>query len=226
MRSIRALRILTSRLTVDSQRTHLNSPFLQRFYSAETQPDPLPTSSTEEEDDSTSSSSSVFDSSEYSMGFNLNNDLEAGKIKNPTWNEKYRDKVTSKIFGEEVKSSRILKKSEEKKKNAAVLAMSLLDAAVQRQDKEEEEEEESKVVKEEDQRSLTVGIIGAPNAGKSALTNFMVCCYFFFFTFFSCMLFIIRLKVELSGSCVIVIPFYWGGCGCTYNEKMHYAIAY
>lgn len=30
------------------------------------------------------------------------------------------------------------------------------------------------VVKEEDQRSLSVGIVGAPNAGKSSLTNFMV----------------------------------------------------
>ncbi|KAI3870029.1 hypothetical protein MKW98_021537, partial [Papaver atlanticum] len=37
-----------------------------------------------------------------------------------------------------------------------------------------EEEEEDMIVKEEDQKSLSVGIIGAPNAGKSALTNFMV----------------------------------------------------
>lgn len=173
MRSISALRILTSSLSSNSQKTLFNSPFLQRFYAAGVQPDHLPTSSTEEEDDATSSSS-VFDSSEYNMGFSLNGDSEAGKIKNLRWDEKYRDRVNSKVFGEEAKSSRIVKKSEEKKKNAAVLAMSLLDAAIRWQDKEDEEEDENKEVTVEDQKSLTVGIIGAPNAGKSALTNFMV----------------------------------------------------
>lgn len=173
MRSISALRILTSSLSSNSQKTLFNSPFLQRFYAAGAQPDHLPTSSTEEEDDATSSSS-VFDSSEYNMGFSLNGDSEAGKIKNLRWDEKYRDRVKSKVFGEEAKSSRIVKKSEEKKKNAAVLAMSLLDAAIRWQDKEDEEEDENKEVTVEDQKSLTVGIIGAPNAGKSALTNFMV----------------------------------------------------
>ena len=174
MRTIRALRILTSSLSSNSQKTLFNSPFLQRFYAVGTQPDHLPTSSTEEEDDTTSSSS-VFDSSEYDMGFSLNGDSEAGKIKNPTWDEKYRDRVKSEVFKEEIKSSRIVKKSEEKKKNAAVLAMSLLDAAIRWQDKEDEDDDENKEVTVEDQKSLAVGIIGAPNAGKSALTNFMVC---------------------------------------------------
>ncbi|KHN35766.1 GTP-binding protein ERG [Glycine soja] len=44
-------------------------------------------------------------------------------------------------------------------------------------DEGEDEEEEGKgagLVKEDDQKSLSVGIIGAPNAGKSALTNYMV----------------------------------------------------
>ncbi|XP_027085848.1 GTP-binding protein ERG [Coffea arabica] len=173
MRTIRALRILTSSLSSNSQKTLFNSPFLQRFYAVGTQPDHLPTSSTEEEDDTTSSSS-VFDSSEYDMGFSLNGDSEAGKIKNPTWDEKYRDRVKSEVFKEEIKSSRIVKKSEEKKKNAAVLAMSLLDAAIRWQDKEDEDDDENKEVTVEDQKSLAVGIIGAPNAGKSALTNFMV----------------------------------------------------
>ncbi|KAL3523146.1 hypothetical protein ACH5RR_015980 [Cinchona calisaya] len=170
MRSIRALRLLTS-ISSKLQKTHLNYPFLQRFYTAESQQE-FPTSSTEEEDDN---SSSVFDSSEYNLSLNLCNDSEAEKVKdgNPTWDEKYRDRVKSKVFGEEIKSSRILKRSEERKKNAAVLAMSLLDTAVRWQDKEEEEEE-VKEVKVEDQMSLTVGIIGAPNAGKSALTNYMV----------------------------------------------------
>ncbi|PPS10570.1 hypothetical protein GOBAR_AA10072 [Gossypium barbadense] len=38
----------------------------------------------------------------------------------------------------------------------------------------DEDADQDQEVKEEDQKSLSVGIIGAPNAGKSALTNFMV----------------------------------------------------
>ncbi|KAJ0018935.1 hypothetical protein Pint_12003 [Pistacia integerrima] len=60
-----------------------------------------------------------------------------------------------------------LKEDEDERKNRT-LARALLEAALVREEEEDEE------VKEEDQRSLSVGIIGAPNAGKSALTNFMV----------------------------------------------------
>ena len=48
----------------------------------------------------------------------------------------------------------------------------LLEAALSPPDAEDDDEEMA--VREEDQKSLAVGIIGAPNAGKSALTNFMV----------------------------------------------------
>lgn len=210
MRSFGALRILTSALSLNSQKTHFSSPLLQRFYSAETQRE-LPTSGTEEEDEN---KSAVFDSSEYCMDLDFNN---AENFSNPTWDMKIRDRVESKIFGEEIASSRILRREEEKKnpkgnmktrdrveskisgeeiassrvlrreqkkKNAALLAMSLLDDALGWQDKHEEDEEE-KEVKVEDQKSLNVGIIGAPNAGKSALTNCMVSpllkCYGFWF---------------------------------------------
>jgi len=76
-----------------------------------------------------------------------------------------------------------------------VLAKALLEAALEAAD-DDEDEEEDMVVKEEDQKSLSVGIIGVPNAGKSALTNSMVgflefvsffvfvFCFFFFFFFF------------------------------------------
>ncbi|ERN14954.1 GTP-binding protein ERG [Amborella trichopoda] len=57
---------------------------------------------------------------------------------------------------------------------ASSLAKALLQAALARPDDEEEEEMGYGVVKLEDQRSLSVGIIGAPNSGKSALTNFLV----------------------------------------------------
>jgi len=55
-----------------------------------------------------------------------------------------------------------------------VLAKALLEAAMEKEEEEEGAEGANGVVKEEEQKSLSVGIIGAPNAGKSALTNFMV----------------------------------------------------
>lgn len=174
MRVIRALRILASKIPKNTQKSHLNLSLFHRSYTAQPQEE-FPTSSTEEEDGGTSS---VFDSSDYMVGMELNGGSVAEDVKTPTWDEKYRERVKSKVFGEESKSSRIMRKDKEKKNNAAVLAMSLLNAAVQRPDWEEDEGE-VKEIKEEDQRSLAVGIIGAPNAGKSALTNFVVCAFFF-----------------------------------------------
>lgn len=63
-------------------------------------------------------------------------------------------------------------KEEEDEQKQRVLAKALLEAVLAKPDEEEEGEE--RVVKEEDQKSLSVGIIGAPNAGKSCLTNYMV----------------------------------------------------
>ncbi|RWW32771.1 hypothetical protein GW17_00002523, partial [Ensete ventricosum] len=65
----------------------------------------------------------------------------------------------------------------EERERATRLARALLEASLCLPD---EEEEEDMVVKEEDQRSLSVGIIGAPNAGKSCLTNFMVKLWLFY----------------------------------------------
>ncbi|KAI3901609.1 hypothetical protein MKW98_016363, partial [Papaver atlanticum] len=62
-------------------------------------------------------------------------------------------------------------KTDESSRRAKILARALLEAGMEKSDVEEEED---MIVKEEDQKSLSVGIIGAPNAGKSALTNFMV----------------------------------------------------
>lgn len=66
---------------------------------------------------------------------------------------------------------------DEERERATRLARALLEAALGQPD---EDEEEDMVVKEEDQRSLSVGIIGAPNAGKSCLTNFMVKLWLFY----------------------------------------------
>jgi GTPase len=61
---------------------------------------------------------------------------------------------------------------EEERERTTRLARSLLEAALEPLDVVEEGKD--MVVREEDQMSLSVGIIGAPNAGKSSMTNFMV----------------------------------------------------
>ncbi|CAN4078484.1 unnamed protein product [Withania somnifera] len=165
MKALRVLRSLnSSSLSSNPTKTHFNSTIFLGFYSAQPQQD-RPT--TTEEDDT---SSSVFNSSQYDVDFGLNNDVSSENI---TWDEKYRERVKSKVFGEdpsEIKSSRILIKEEEKRRRAAFLARELLEAAIDPPDEDKEDD----VVTEEDQMSLSVGIIGAPNAGKSSLTNFMV----------------------------------------------------
>ncbi|CAJ1932731.1 unnamed protein product [Sphenostylis stenocarpa] len=109
---------------------------------------------------------SVFDSSHYALH------QEPGPKPSPTWDDKYRARADRVVFGEEGPKGKLRLKEEEDERRRRVLAKALLEAAM---DNEEEEEEEAKgVVNEEEQKSLSVGIIGAPNAGKSALTNFMV----------------------------------------------------
>lgn len=92
----------------------------------------------------------------------------------PNWDDKYRRKADKLIPGDEARKAKLKFLKEEEEKKRRMLAKVLLEAALERGD-EEESDDEDKVVKEEDQKSLTVGIIGAPNAGKSALTNYMVC---------------------------------------------------
>ncbi|KAM7524731.1 hypothetical protein LguiA_014633 [Lonicera macranthoides] len=156
MKALRSVRTLTPKPS-------LNSPFLSRFFSAQPQ-----------QENNYDNSDSVFDSSQFELP---NLDSEPQTSIQPTWDNKYREKANKKIFGGEQtlgqKSLRVLEKEEDKRRRAAILAKALLEAALDN-DEEEEEEEEDLVVEEEDQRSLSVGIIGAPNAGKSALTNYMV----------------------------------------------------
>ncbi|PIN17247.1 Ras-like GTPase ERA [Handroanthus impetiginosus] len=173
MKAVGALRTLTSIKTALSskpQKPLTNSTFFHRLYSAQPQRDDhLPPKSEEH----AAASDAVFDSSHFddlnlssSSGNNANNNNEK-----PTWDEKYRDRVKSKVFGEDISDFRILKREKEKKKKAGALAKALLEAAL---DEDEDEDVDEREVKEEDQKSLSVGIIGAPNAGKSALTNNMV----------------------------------------------------
>ena len=170
MKALRALRTLAVLSSSNPYKTHLNSPLLRRFYAAQPQEAAAAaTAISASEDDE--NGDSVFNSSQYTLP-DRGSDLGAEIAQEPTWDEKYREKANREIFGEETQIQRIREKEEEKKRRAAALAKALLEAALARPD--EEEEEGDSVVKEEDQKSLSVGIIGAPNAGKSALTNFMV----------------------------------------------------
>ncbi|PSS15792.1 GTP-binding protein like [Actinidia chinensis var. chinensis] len=168
MKALRALRTLAVLSSSSPSQTRLNSPLLRRFYAAQPQEVAAASASASEDDEN---GDSVFDSSQYTLP-DMGSDSVAGIAREPTWDEKYREKANREIFGEETQIQRIREKEEEKKRRAAALAKALLEAALARPD--EEEEEGDSVVKEEDQKSLSVGIIGAPNAGKSALTNFMV----------------------------------------------------
>ncbi|KAK4399559.1 GTP-binding protein ERG [Sesamum angolense] len=166
MKAVRALRTLTSIPTAPSLSHPSTSAFLHRFYSA--QPHHLLPPTSEECD---APHYSVFDTSHFDdLSLNSNN-TDNSTIENPTWDDKYRDRVKSKVFGEDISHFRILQREEEKKKKAAALAKELLEAAL---DVDEHEDVDEREVTLEDQKSLSVGIIGAPNAGKSALTNYMV----------------------------------------------------
>lgn len=116
-------------------------------------------------------SDATFDSSHYELPILNNNNDQKPKA---TWNKKYRDRTDKLVFGDEPKGRLKFKEEEEERKTKA-LEKALLEAALSKPEEEEEEEDEDLgVVNEEDQKSLSVGIIGAPNAGKSSLTNYMV----------------------------------------------------
>lgn len=120
------------------------------------------------------SEDSVFDSRDFSLP---PPPASATAPPEPSWNQTYRDRADRKIFGEGKEEVG------EEERRANRLAKALLWAALEKPD---EEVEARMIVKEEDQRSLSVGIIGAPNAGKSALTNFMVCLYIYISIYISC----------------------------------------
>ncbi|KAL1292204.1 hypothetical protein AAHE18_20G254000 [Arachis hypogaea] len=152
--------------TLRSLRRTLHSPqppsitVFHRFFSAQ------PNAETETETDS----NSVFDSSHFDLP-QQKTERESG----PTWDHKYRTRADQLVFGGEGPKGKLKLKEEGDERRRRVLAKVLLEAAVDgRRDDEEEDSKGLGVVKEEDQKSLSVGIIGAPNAGKSALTNYMV----------------------------------------------------
>ncbi|KAK9989478.1 hypothetical protein SO802_029717 [Lithocarpus litseifolius] len=170
MKALRALRTITTTLSPKPHKTPLNPTFLHHFYSA--QPQEEDPSHNLNSSDSENGSDSVFDSTHYTIP-GLGSETNAQTPQQPTWDEKYREKADGLIFGKDTQKRKLKILEEEEERRRRVLAKALLEAALEAADDEDEEEEEM-VVKEEDQKSLSVGIIGAPNAGKSALTNYMV----------------------------------------------------
>lgn len=170
MKSLRALSGL-SRIPSPAAAAVAAGFFSRRFYSAQPQAD-LPSSSAPCSSDSEAyDNDAVFDSSQFTLPGTSADDTR--NITQPTWDEKYRSRADKLLFGEETPQKgrlRILVDEEENRQR--VLARALLEAAIEAAD--DEEAEEQLIVKDEDQKSLAVGIIGAPNAGKSALTNFLV----------------------------------------------------
>lgn len=165
MKALKCLRTLTI-LSSRTQKLLVNFTPSRRFSAA--LPENENRSTYEDEDDN----SSVFDSTDYTLP-NTSSYTSTEIAQKPTWEEKYRAKVNRTIFGEETQKKTVEEEEEERRLRASLLAKALLQAALEKSDDAEEGEEEM-VVKVEDQKSLSVGIIGAPNAGKSVLTNFMV----------------------------------------------------
>ncbi|KAJ7954397.1 GTP-binding protein ERG-like [Quillaja saponaria] len=169
MKALRALRTLRT-LSSASSRTPFYPAISTRFYSAQPQEDEATQPSTLS--DSENCSSSVFDSTHYTLP-NISSGTNSQIPQQPNWDTKYREKADELIFGEKPQKGKLRIKEEVEGKKSRVLAKALLEAALVAAD-DEVDEDEDVAVREEDQKSLSVGIIGAPNAGKSALTNYMV----------------------------------------------------
>ncbi|XP_010460927.1 PREDICTED: GTP-binding protein ERG [Camelina sativa] len=172
MKAFRSLRLLISisRATTTAPcKPHQTQNFLRRLYSAQPNLDE-PTSVNEDG----SSSDSVFDSSQYPIEDSPGDSVK--KPKQATWDKGYRERVNKAFFQNLAEKGKVKVAEEEDDDDedsidsSRILAKALLEAALESPDEELGEGE----VREEDQKSLNVGIIGPPNAGKSSLTNFMV----------------------------------------------------
>jgi GTPase len=83
-----------------------------------------------------------------------------------------RARADAALLGKKVESWLVEPVTEEEEERSRDVAFALLEAAMEPPD--EDGDEMPGEVREEDQMSLSVGIVGAPNAGKSSLTNTMV----------------------------------------------------
>ncbi|KAK9683952.1 hypothetical protein RND81_10G177300 [Saponaria officinalis] len=168
---MKAVRNLRNIVPIFSQKPYKTLKFFPQFFSSQPQFN-QPNSSNSSSESELDHEIPDFNSAHFTLAPETKNPENGGKI----WDEKYRDKVKSRVFDEEIKKGKLkiteeVEKSEEEERKRA-LARALLEAALENADDEDEDEDEE--IEVDDQKSVSVGIIGAPNAGKSALTNFMV----------------------------------------------------
>ncbi|KAG8503893.1 hypothetical protein CXB51_001824 [Gossypium anomalum] len=141
---------------------HYHHRLFYRLFSAQ------PRQRQDDSDDSHPNNSAIsdFDSAQFSIPDTLRTTPQQ-----PTWDVHHRQRVERIFSNGDLRHSKVKEEEEEEESRRRILAKALLEAALQGPDEDADQDQE---VKEEDQKSLSVGIIGAPNAGKSALTNFMV----------------------------------------------------
>ncbi|KAL6843162.1 hypothetical protein ACP4OV_026875 [Aristida adscensionis] len=112
-----------------------------------------------------------FDSAEYDLptpGPAPSRRSPAAALRKLRFDPSLRARADEALFGKAKATAAVVEEEEERSRD---VALALLEAALE---PPEEEEEAPGEVREEDQMSLSVGIVGAPNAGKSSLTNTMV----------------------------------------------------
>ncbi|GJN09530.1 hypothetical protein PR202_ga27545 [Eleusine coracana subsp. coracana] len=116
-----------------------------------------------------------FDSAEYDLptpGPAPSRKNPAAELKKLRFDPSLRARADEALLGKKVESWLGDAVTEEEAERSRDVAIALLEAAMEPLD--EDEDEMPGEVREEDQMSLSVGIVGAPNAGKSSLTNTMV----------------------------------------------------
>ncbi|TYH89023.1 hypothetical protein ES332_D01G229600v1 [Gossypium tomentosum] len=145
---------------------HYHHGLFYRLFSAQ------PQQRQDDSDDSHPNNSAIsdFDSAQFSIP-----DALRTTPQQPTWDVHHRQRVERIFSNGDLRHRKVKEEEEEEEEEEEsrrrILAKALLEAALEGPDEDADQDQE---VKEEDQKSLSVGIIGAPNAGKSALTNFMV----------------------------------------------------
>lgn len=149
---MRALRLTSAAATSATIRPFVSLPI--RLFSAQTASD----------SESPPNPDFDFDGSDYTLP-----STPSPSQSNPRLDSYYRARADEALFSKKMQSPL---QEEKERERATRLARSLLEAALESPDNVEEGDD--MVVREEDQMSLSVGIIGAPNAGKSCLTNLMV----------------------------------------------------
>ncbi|XWS67378.1 hypothetical protein CRYUN_Cryun04dG0002200 [Craigia yunnanensis] len=163
MKALRAFTNLTSLYSPPPHTFHRHLLFLRLFSAQPLQRQDHPDDS-HHHPNPKNTADSVFDSSHFSIP-----DTPSSTPQQPTWDVHHRQRVERLFFKDDLHRDKFREEEEERRRR--ILAKALLQAALEGPDEDADHDQE---IKEEDQKSLSVGIIGAPNAGKSALTNFMV----------------------------------------------------